>query len=63
MKWIFIIILLAITVIFTIQNYEIVKIQFLFWSIQTSRALMIFLTLLIGIVMGAIICITSKKKE
>ncbi len=51
-KWIVVLILMLFLVIFTAQNYEVVKIQFLFWSFQTSRAIVIFATLFIGIVTG-----------
>ncbi|MFH1458300.1 MAG: LapA family protein [Candidatus Omnitrophota bacterium] len=51
-KWILVLILLLHLVIFAVQNYEIVKIQFLFWSFRTSRAIVIFSTLFIGIIIG-----------
>lgn len=44
--------LLLLLVIFTVQNYEVVEIQLLFWTLQTSRAIVIFVTLLIGIIVG-----------
>jgi len=62
-KWILILILLLFLVIFTSQNYEVVKIQFLFWSFKTSRALIIFSTLLIGIVIGWITSFIKKDKS
>lgn len=62
-KWILILILLLFLVIFTSQNYEVVKIQFLFWSFKTSRALIIFSTLLIGIVIGWITSFIKKGKS
>jgi len=51
-KWIVVLILMLFVVIFTAQNYEVVKIQFLFWSFQTSRAIVIFATMILGIVIG-----------
>jgi len=51
-KWIVALILMTILVIFTTQNYEVVKIRFLSWSFQTSRAIVIFATLLLGIIIG-----------
>ena len=51
-KLMLILILLLLLVIFTAQNYEVVKIQFLFWSFQTSRAIIIFSTLCIGVIIG-----------
>ncbi|KPJ65686.1 MAG: hypothetical protein AMJ45_04720 [Syntrophobacter sp. DG_60] len=51
-KWVIILILLLLLVIFAAQNYEVVKIQFLFWSLKTSRAVVVFSALFIGIVIG-----------
>ena len=47
-----VLILLVLSVIFTAQNYEKVSIQFLFWSFQTSRAIIIFSTLVVGVIIG-----------
>jgi len=44
--------LLILVVIFTIQNTEMVQINFLIWDFSISRALMIFLVLSIGILVG-----------
>ncbi|MBU4346448.1 MAG: LapA family protein [Candidatus Omnitrophica bacterium] len=62
-KWIFILLLLLLLVIFTTQNYEVVKIQFLLWSFQTSRAIIIFVSLLIGIVIGWISAAITKRER
>lgn len=62
-KWIIVSILLLLLLIFTIQNYEAVKIQFLFWSFKTSRALIIFLTLLIGMAIGWVISLIKGGEE
>ena len=55
LKGVVIFVLLTLVVIFTAQNYEIVKIQFLFWSFEASRATIIFLSLLVGIVIGLVV--------
>lgn len=44
--------LLALLVIFSIQNAELLQINFLFWSFEMRRALMLFLVLAIGVVIG-----------
>ena len=49
------VLLLLILVIFTVQNYDVVRIQFLFWSFKTSRAIIIFSSLLAGIIIGYIV--------
>jgi uncharacterized integral membrane protein len=51
-KLIFMLVLAGLSVLFIIQNVAIVEIQFLFWSVQMSRSLLMFLLLAIGIVMG-----------
>jgi len=60
-KWILILMLLLILVIFSVQNYEIVKIKFLFWSFQTSRAIVIFSTLSVGIIIGLVISLIGRR--
>ncbi len=57
-----ILILLLIVVIFTAQNYEIVEIKFLFWTFAASRAIVLFLTLCIGIAVGWIISFVMRKE-
>ncbi len=51
-KLIFVLVLTSLAVLFIMQNVAAVEIQFLFWSIQMSRALLMFLLLAIGIVIG-----------
>jgi uncharacterized integral membrane protein len=50
-------------VIFATQNYEVVKVKFLAWSFETSRAIVIFISLLIGFIIGSIGCFASRKKD
>jgi len=51
-KLLLILILAGLAVLFIIQNVAVVEIQFMFWSIQMSRSLLMFLLFAIGIVMG-----------
>ena len=51
-KLILILILAGLILLFIIQNVAVVEIQFLFWSIQMSRSLLIFFLLGIGIIIG-----------
>lgn len=44
--------LLILVVLFTLQNTETVPISFLFWEFRISRALMIFLVFVIGVLAG-----------
>jgi uncharacterized integral membrane protein len=52
MKMPAIIFLLLLVVIFTLQNTEQVNINFLFWHVTLSRALMLFLVLTVGLLIG-----------
>jgi putative membrane protein len=63
MKFILGLIFGIIMVIFIFQNIDIVEINFLFWSVSISRALMIFLILLMGILMGAILKSVNRVRE
>lgn len=60
-KWLLVSILLLLLVIFTAQNYQIVEIKFLFWSFKTSRAIILFSTLLTGIVTGWVTTLIRKS--
>tara|TARA_R110002094_G_scaffold181661_3_gene159504 strand:- start:1581 stop:1790 length:210 start_codon:yes stop_codon:yes gene_type:complete len=51
-KLILMLVLAGLAVLFIIQNVAVVEIQFLFWSIQMSRSLLMFLMLAIGIIIG-----------
>ena len=51
-KLVLVLILASLAVIFIIQNVAAVEVSFLLWSISMSRALLIFFTLVIGIILG-----------
>lgn len=55
--------LLLFVVVFTLQNTEEVQINFLFWDIAASRALMIFLVLSAGFVVGWFANSLYRKNE
>ncbi len=44
--------LLTLVVLFILQNTETVPISFLFWEFRISRALMIFMVFVIGVLVG-----------
>jgi len=52
LKSIFSLLLIIAALIFAIQNFAIVEIQFLFWSFSLPRALMILALLGIGFIIG-----------
>lgn len=47
--------LVALLMTFTVQNYEVVQLRLLFWTVEMSRALLLFLVFAIGIGLGWII--------
>ncbi len=51
-KLLLVLVLLGAVVLFIIQNVAVVEIQFLFWSMQLSRSLLMFLVLAAGILIG-----------
>ncbi len=51
-KLFLVLVLLGAVVLFIVQNVAVVEIQFLFWSMQLSRSLLMFLVLAAGILIG-----------
>lgn len=45
-------VLLLLVLLFAVQNSAIIELKFLFWVVEFPRSLLIFLTLLIGVVVG-----------
>jgi uncharacterized integral membrane protein len=54
-------ILLALFIMVSIQNVEVIPVHFLFWKMEISKLLLIILTLVIGIILGIIIPSLLKK--
>jgi len=65
MNWkiVSILILLLFVAIFTTQNYEAVKIKFLFLAFEANKAIILILTTLIGILIGWVISVVGRKKS
>lgn len=55
------IVLLALFIIVSIQNAEVIPIGVLFWKVEISKLLIIILTLVIGILIGMMIPGLLKK--
>jgi uncharacterized integral membrane protein len=66
-KLIILLVLSILLVIFAVQNYEVVSIQFLFWSFQTSRTIVLFGAFITGVLVGLMAVLLkgkqSQKKE
>ncbi|MCI0506990.1 MAG: LapA family protein [Gammaproteobacteria bacterium] len=55
--------LVLLIILFTIQNAEVVTVQFLFWKLSVSQVLMIFFVFAIGIVVGWISHVWSRHRK
>jgi putative membrane protein len=55
--------LIALVLIFVVQNTQVVEFRFLVWTISMSRALMLFGTLAIGFIAGWLLTLPRRKKE
>jgi len=64
-KFIGIIVLLVVMVIFAIQNTQAVVITFLFWRIETSAVLSILASFVLGFLVGVLVLWAGsvRKKE
>jgi len=59
----FILLLIALLLLFIFQNTQAIAVRFLFWSINMSLALWLFIPFLIGLLLGASIFITVRRKS
>jgi len=57
------VILIALVLIFVVQNMQVVEVRFLAWTVSMSRALMIFGTLIIGIIAGWLLKLPRRRRE
>ena len=62
-KLIILLVLSLLLVIFAVQNYEVVSIQFLFWSFQTSRTIILFGAFIIGVLVGLTAVVVKGKQS
>jgi uncharacterized integral membrane protein len=61
-KLIILLVLSLLLVIFAVQNYEVVSIQFLFWSFQTSRTIILFGAFIVGVFVGLMAVLVKGKQ-
>ena len=54
--------LIGLVVIFVLQNTQVVEVRFLFWTLSMSRALMLFGTLVIGLIGGWLLALPKRRK-
>ena len=63
MKFILGIIFGALVIIFMVQNVQVVDIKFLAWTMSISRALVILIVLVIGILLGWVLRSIGYRKK
>ena len=59
---VFAVLIIAVVAIFSVQNASPVAVTFLFWDFQASLAIVIFLSTLIGAIIGAVVFSVLKRK-
>ncbi len=62
-KMIISLVLAGLAVIFIIQNVTVVEVRFLIWTLPISRALLMFFTLAIGIIVGWTLHSISRSRR
>lgn len=61
-KNILLLVITTLVIILVLQNTQVVEVQFFFWKMSMSRALMLFGTFLIGLIAGWLLgTITTNK--
>jgi putative membrane protein len=62
-KHIAIIVLAGLVVVFFIQNVALVELKFLFWTLSMSGALLMFIILSVGTILGWWLCGTFSRRK
>ncbi len=57
------ILLIGVVLVFVAQNTQVVEVKFLLWSLSMSRALILLITLAIGLVGGWLLAGPSGRKD
>jgi len=63
LKLISIIVVLLIFALFVVQNAQVVTVSFLFWKIESSRAIVLITTFVFGLFSGLIFTRIFKRKN
>lgn len=56
-------VLLSIVLIFIFQNTTRVSVNFLFWHIESSSAVLLFLVFLAGLTVGVLFTLYARRKK
>jgi uncharacterized integral membrane protein len=56
-------VIVALVAIFSVQNAAPVVLTFLFWKVETSLSIVIFLSMLAGIIMAVVVALSGYLKR
>jgi putative membrane protein len=62
-KIVVIIVLTVLLIIFVLQNTDIVVVKFWFWDLSLPRALLLFVTFAVGLIIGFMVPTSRKEKR
>jgi uncharacterized integral membrane protein len=62
-KIVVIVLLTVLLIIFVLQNTEIVVVNFWFWDLSLPRALLLFVTFAVGLIIGLMVPTARKEKK
>jgi len=62
-KIVIIIVLAVLLIIFVLQNTEMVVVKFWFWDASIPRALLLFVTFAVGLIIGLMVPASRKRKS
>ena len=57
------VVLIGVMLVFVAQNTQVVDVKFFFWTVSMSRALILLVTLAIGLVSGWLLTVPKIRKE
>jgi uncharacterized integral membrane protein len=55
------VLLIGAVLVFVVQNTQVVDVRFLFWTLSMSRALILLITLAIGLVGGWLLTVPKRR--
>ncbi len=56
-------VLVLLILVFVFQNTEVVDLRFLFWTVTMSRVLLAMLFLIVGLILGWILCGLVQQRK
>ena len=62
LKLVLVVVFLLLFVLFVVQNAQVVTVSFLFWKIEASRAIVLLVTFILGLVSGWLLTQIIDKK-